>query len=651
MAADGGGAVAFAGEDVSGREKGIAFFADHAVVVVNPAGVADAEGQLRVRPGARRRSGHLLLELLRRPVPARHPELDVARIDDVVPQVERAMVVRRTGDVAPGDRGAIVAVEALFRHHAESGGRRGRVRLTVDPAVRHEAPGPHAGVWVGPGVIGRGNGPVAELRRDVGAGAVADVIERRHLVDGRAAKIVPEVTGRDDGVVGAGGLVGATGGEVLCAQRLDLARLQSELAAGFHEPEGEGAVFVSSVTQGDFADGEIHLSDGSGIKGVGFQDRLEAIPRVVILAADVANAPAAQFDVKDIGQGISVGDHRDPFELDRDIVGIVDHDDRVDGHAEGAVRVGAGGIREHAGEDHREADDAGRQAHRGRPRPRGGLREGIEITIAGRRARDGDAHAVEVGDNVAQRGGVPLGAVVIVGEDVRVAQTLFGLEAGRIARCGEIVAIVVAIGRHGATAGVEVFRPGGLVPVGPAGAARRAAALHRLVAVTGSVGQRFDASGDDGISRRGGLAAEGAARLSGLLDLTLIHAVVVAVEIPRRAADDAADEVLGVIVEQFGPRAHVYALSEVVAATGDTPGRRGGVGTVLGVGDEARDRDTRNRVGIGIEEGRTQRRFVDEAEAFRRLVAIPGDEGVVGVAEHAPEIAWRPFRGTRRGEE
>ena len=239
-----------------------------------------------------------------------------------------------------------------------------------------------------------------------------------------------------------------------------------------------------------------------------------------------------------------------------------------------------------------------------------------------------------------------MGAVVIMGEDVRVAQALFGLETRGVARRGEIVAIEIAVGVHRAAAGVEAVRTGGLIPLGPAGTAGRTAALHRFVAVAGSVGQRFDAAGDDGVSRHGGLAAEGAGRLPGLLDLALVHAVVVAVEVPRRAADDTSDKVLGVVVGQLGPRAHVDALRQVVAGAGDAPGRRGGVGAVLRVGDEARDGDAAG-AGIGFEESRAQRRFIDEAQPLRRLVAVAGHERGVGTAEQVLEVARRPFGGAR----
>ena len=71
VAGDSGGAGPLAGEDIGGGEVGVAFFADHAVVVVNPAGITDAEGQLRIGARARGRGGQLELELLRRAVPGR----------------------------------------------------------------------------------------------------------------------------------------------------------------------------------------------------------------------------------------------------------------------------------------------------------------------------------------------------------------------------------------------------------------------------------------------------------------------------------------------------------------------------------------------------------------------------------------------------
>ena len=154
MTADGGGAVTLAGEDVGGWETGVSFFAHHPVVIADPARITGAEGQLGVGAGAGGWRGHLDLELFRRAVPARHPELEVAGVDDVIPQVERIMPVRCAGDGASGNRGAIVAEETLFRHQAESGGRWGCVRLAVALSARHEAPGPHAGVGGGLSVPG-----------------------------------------------------------------------------------------------------------------------------------------------------------------------------------------------------------------------------------------------------------------------------------------------------------------------------------------------------------------------------------------------------------------------------------------------------------------------------------------------------------------
>ena len=427
------------------------------------------------------------------------------------------------------------------------------------------------------------------MRRDVGAGAVADVVERRHLVHRGAAEVVAEVGGGDDGIIGAGGLISTS--DILGAQRLDLAGFEAELAAWFDEAEGEGAVLVRPVPQGDFADGEVHLLDGSGVKGVGFRHGLEVSPRVEILTADVADAPATQLDVEDEGEGFSVGDHRDALELDRDIVGIMDHDDRVDSHAERAVRVEAVGVREDSGEDHRETNDARREAHRCRPGARGRLRDIVEISVAACRARYGNTHAVEVGGNVRRH---HLRVGVIMAEDVRVTEALFGLETRRIARRRKVVAVKKPIlGKGGeCRPSVELVRQGGLVPLSPACTVGLSTTLHGCEAVAGSVGQGLDAAGDDGIGWRCFLAAEGGGgELAGLFDLALIHAVVVAVEIPGRSADDATDQVLDVSVEQFWPRAHIDARREGVGATGDGPRCRGGVGALLRVGEEARVAD------------------------------------------------------------
>ena len=237
-----------------------------------------------------------------------------------------------------------------------------------------------------------------------------------------------------------------------------------------------------------------------------------------------------------------------------------------------------------------------------------------------------------------------------MGEDVRVAQALFSLEAGCIARGGEVIAIEVAVGIHRTAVSVEFVRQGSLIPLRPARSAGRAATLHGVIAITRSVGQRLDATGDDRVGRRRGLVAEGAGRLSGFLDLALVHAVEVAVEIPSRTAHDAADQVLGVSVGQFGPRADIDAGREAIAEAVDCPDVRGGVGALLRVDEEARH-GVATRTVVGFKEGRAERCFVDEAKALRRLTPIAGDERGVRVAKQGLEVARRPFGGTGRGEE
>ena len=129
------------------------------------------------------------------------------------------------------------------RHH---------VRLAVHPSVGHEAPCPEARV---DGV----ERPFLHLRTDIAPAAMADVIERGHLVDRGGAEVVAEIGRRDGGVVRAVGLV--VPAHVFRTDGLDLARREAEFLPGVHQPEGERAVLVSPVAQGDLADcqGATHL--------------------------------------------------------------------------------------------------------------------------------------------------------------------------------------------------------------------------------------------------------------------------------------------------------------------------------------------------------------------------------------------------------
>ena len=65
-------------------------------------------------------------------------------------------------------------------------------------------------------------------------------------------------------------------------------------------------------------------------------------------------------------------------------------------------------------------------------------------------------------------------------------------------------------------------------------------------------------------------------------------------------------------------------------------------------------------MGVRVEEGRTQRGLVDEAQAFRRFAlaarsraaaAVAGEDQVVGVAEQRAQVARRPLGGAGRGQQ
>ena len=91
------------------------------------------------------------------------------------------------------------------------------------------------------------------------------------------------------------------------------------------------------------------------------------ITDVVTEGAEIICAVTADFELEVVGHRLIIADHGDAFELDRAIVGIVDSDVRVHDDAE-HVLIPDRGI------DHREANHARRDVHRGRPGTRGGVR-------------------------------------------------------------------------------------------------------------------------------------------------------------------------------------------------------------------------------------------------------------------------------------
>ena len=122
VAAHRGGAVAQAGEDVAGRVRD-AFFADDAVVVVHPAGIAYDEADALALVGGR---GELQdgLEFPRGAVPVDAESVaETSRVLDVPPEVfgvvESGGVVGRVGVVT-------VAPEETVRGRLAGAGRRGQ---------------------------------------------------------------------------------------------------------------------------------------------------------------------------------------------------------------------------------------------------------------------------------------------------------------------------------------------------------------------------------------------------------------------------------------------------------------------------------------------------------------------------------------------
>ena len=96
------------------------------------------------------------------------------------------------------------------------------------------------------------------------------------------------------------------------------------------------------------------------------------------------------------------------------------HDDGVDGQADGAMRVARGLARKHTGKHHREADNRRHQTHRGGPGARGQLDAFLavgefEIGIVDRPGWVGQAHAIEVGDDVPRGGGAPPSGLIVEG--------------------------------------------------------------------------------------------------------------------------------------------------------------------------------------------------------------------------------------------
>ena len=337
------------------------------------------------------------------------------------------------------------------------------------------------------------------------------------------------------------------------------------------------------------------------------------------------------------------------------------------------------------GVHHRETDHARGDVHRRGPGTGGGVRgdrveagrrlpargaggQVVEIVRSGRgrRGRAGEAGALigghDAGRDVVDAAGVPEGvdrasvARTIgrprVGDVERLEDALLGLEVGAEGRVAEIIAVEeigvidggafveAFLGQQGVVAVAEL-RPE-VVLLALAGRVRRFG--QRRDAVAGGERERFQSAGDDGVAvadldlahqaRGGGLVVDG-------LDLALIHAVVIAVEVPGGPAHDASFEVLGIVLVEFRPRQAVDAdRSDRIA------GQRLGAGGV-----KAGDRGAADQ-GVGLdEEAVADRRFVDEAHAFRRLAGVLLLELIIGGSEQVRQVARGPLAHARVGGE
>ena len=444
--------------------------------------------------------------------------------------------------------------------------------------------------------------------------AITDIGERRHAIERVTAEVIAEIVGGDRGVDLAARL--GCAGYILGADRLDLAGLEPELLPWVDEPEGNRAILFAPITEGDFPEQQVathRFSYPDGICQISCAGHRigpgRCRTRIIKLPVGVPEEPVFENYVEDVGERTTIGDHGDAFELDRYIVGVVDHHDRIDRHADGAevefaILVEGVGLVEDAREHHRETDDAWRQAHRGRPSTGRELSVQlpvVEIGVVVGGAREGDAHPVMVRDDVRTKRRQCRMAVL---DDIGIAQPLFGLEARRVARGAQVVAIVISVIIEGSAAGVEIIRPRGEGPGGSpcARAGKRRGFLDGGEPVAGGVSQRFDATGEDGVGRGGGLAAEGPRGLARLFELTLIHTVVVAVEVPSRSAGDASSQVLVVVYGQFGPRQDVDALRQGIDRAAHRPGDGARVGASFGIGEKPRDRVTA-AAGVSFEEG------------------------------------------------
>ena len=305
---------------------------------------------------------------------------------------------------------------------------------------------------------------------------------------------------------------------------------------------------------------------------------------------------------------VRVRDHGDTFEFDRGVVRVVQHDVRVHGDPEQPVPAGRG-------VDRGESQDRGHQRRGGRPGARGlGPGRGVGRV---RKGDDGAGRPVYAGG-----GGEPGsdGLSIIV----RDLASPFGLEVRLHVGVSEIVAMEITVRINGGTAIVEFVRQG--VDSRVRFSARRRDPLGGALAIAGGVSQRFHPAGDESILiRRGADAPDPAGGGRGFY-LAFVKPIPVAVEVPGRSTDDPAFHVFPGILGESAPRQDVV---------------------FEGAGRHLRRLEPRI-----IEELRSQRHFVGEAEALGRLgpVAVPY-LCELGKESSLAYVASRPFGGPRRSSQ
>ena len=133
--------------------------------------------------------------------------------------------------------------------------------------------------------------------------AITDIGERRHAIERIASEVIAEIVGGDRGIDLAARLGGA--GDILGADRLDLAGLEPELLPRVDEPEGNRAILFAPITEGNFPEQQVMTQRFSDPKGVGqifCAGRRIAPVRIIKLPVGVPEEPVFENHVEDVGE-------------------------------------------------------------------------------------------------------------------------------------------------------------------------------------------------------------------------------------------------------------------------------------------------------------------------------------------------------------